>query len=53
MAVYELIQYGCDNCGALTEVLDIDQRLPEGWMFGESRHNLYCPECAKKLGVKQ
>lgn len=51
MAVYELIQYGCDNCGKLTEVMDPDQRLPEGWVWvPETRHGIYCPECAKKLG---
>lgn len=52
MAVYELIQYGCDNCGTLTEVMDPDQKIPEGWVFGEYRHNCYCPECAKKLGIR-
>lgn len=50
MAVYELIQYGCDNCGTLTEVMDPDQQLPEGWVWlPETRHGIYCPECAKKL----
>ena len=53
MAVYELVQYGCDNCGTLTEVMDPDQKIPEGWVFGESRHDCYCPECAKKLGVSK
>lgn len=49
MALYELKQYGCDNCGALTEVLDPDQSLPKGWVFGKSFRKCYCPECAKKL----
>jgi len=50
MAVYELIQYGCDNCGDLTEVMDTDQQLPEGWVWvPDTRHGIYCPKCAKKL----
>ena len=53
MAVYELVQYGCDNCGTLTEVMDPDQQLPKGWVWlPETRHGIYCPECAKKLGIK-
>ena len=50
---YHLIQYGCDNCGALTEVLDSDQQLPKGWSYvGELMENLYCPECSKRKKQK-
>lgn len=49
MAVYELVQYGCDNCGNLSAVQDPDQKIPEGWVFGENHRTCYCPECAKKL----
>jgi len=52
MAVYELVQYGCDNCGAMTDIMDPDQKIPEGWVFGENHRICYCPECAKKLGIK-
>ena len=45
---YHLIQYGCDNCGELTEVMDCDQPLPEGWTTGEGRHTHYCPQCSKR-----
>lgn len=44
---YDLKQYGCNDCGNLSEVLDPDARLPEGWIStGRGTH--YCPECAKK-----
>ena len=43
---YDLKQYGCDECGRLTEVLDVDQPLPKGWMR-YSRFTHYCPDCAK------
>ncbi len=52
MAVYELIQYGCDNCGKLSAVLDPDNDFPKGWVYGDGLRTCYCPECAKKLGVK-
>ena len=52
MAVYELIQYGCDNCGKLSAVLDPDKGIPKGWVFGENHRICYCPECAKKLGIR-
>ena len=28
---FELKQYQCDCCGCLTDVLDPDQKLPDGW----------------------
>lgn len=46
---YELVQYGCDNCGKVTAVLDPDAGLPKGWVMGNGRHQHYCPGCAKKL----
>lgn len=46
---YPLVQYSCDNCGTLTEVLDPDpdQPLPKGWTFGDGRHVHYCPKCSR------
>lgn len=44
---YHLVQYGCDNCGALTKVLDCDQALPKGWTFGDGLHVHYCPKCSR------
>ena len=44
---YPLVQYGCDQCGALTEVMDCDQPLPEGWTFDNGLHTHYCPQCSK------
>ena len=43
---YELKQYGCDKCGALTPVMDPDESLPEGWVM-ISKHSHLCPNCAK------
>ena len=44
--IYELKQYSCDNCGNLSEVLDPDAPLPDGWV-SLSRFTHYCPRCAK------
>lgn len=45
---YPLVQYGCDSCGALTEVLDCDQPLPKGWTHvGDLMETLYCPQCSR------
>lgn len=52
MAYYELIQYGCDNCGKLSAVQDSDKGIPKGWVFGDNHRICYCPECAKKLGYE-
>lgn len=52
MAVYDLIQYGCDSCGKLSAVQDPDEGLPKGWVFGANHRICYCPDCAKKLGLK-
>ena len=52
MAVYELKQFGCDNCGALTDVLDPDESIPKGWIYGDGRHECYCPDCVRRLGIK-
>jgi predicted nucleic acid-binding Zn ribbon protein len=43
-----LVQYQCDKCGNLTEVMDCDQPLPKGWTLGEGRHTHYCPKCSKR-----
>lgn len=53
MARYELIQYGCDNCGRLSEVLDPDEGLPKGWVYGTTFRECLCPECAKKKKNRQ
>lgn len=45
---YDLVQYGCDVCGTLTDVLDVDQSLPEGWVV-VSRLTHLCPTCAKHI----
>lgn len=44
-----LVQYMCDKCGNLTEVMDCDQKLPNGWTYGEGRHTHFCPKCTKKI----
>ncbi|MBP5725406.1 MAG: hypothetical protein J6X18_17740 [Bacteroidales bacterium] len=48
---YDLKQYGCTECGALTEVLDFDQPLPKGWTM-ISRMIHLCPECSKTMRDK-
>ena len=50
---YQLVQYGCNKCGKLTEVLDLDESLPEGWTYGEGLHVHYCPECSKASKVEE
>lgn len=44
---YPLKQIGCDDCGELTPVLDIDEQLPKGWVM-ISRFTHYCPRCKNK-----
>lgn len=44
---YPLKQIGCNDCGKLTDVLDIDAKLPRGWMLISTLKH-YCPECKKK-----
>ena len=54
---YPLHQFGCDRCGTLTEVLDIDQS-PMGWLFVmpdskiANKYTHLCPECIKELKEK-
>ena len=50
---YELKQYGCNKCGRLSDVLDPDEKLPNGWVIGESRFTHYCPECAKTIKIPE
>lgn len=48
---FELKQYQCDCCGKLTDVLDPDQKLPDGWKVmipSSDKYKHLCPECAKK-----
>lgn len=49
--IYELKQFSCDNCGNLSEVLDPDAPLPDGWKW-TTRLTHYCPTCVKKLNIK-
>ena len=49
---YDLVQYGCNECGALTDVLDIDQSLPDGWLM-VSRMTHLCPACAALEKLKK
>lgn len=49
---YPLVQYGCDKCDTLTEVMDCDEPLPKGWTFGDGYHTHYCPECSKLLNYE-
>lgn len=44
-----LVQYVCDKCGNLTEVMDCDQKLPNGWTYGKGIHTHFCPKCSKKI----
>jgi hypothetical protein len=43
--LYEAKQYGCNDCGQLTEFLDVDQPIPKGWLYISERTH-YCPKCA-------
>lgn len=48
---FELKQYQCDCCGKLTDVLDPDQKLPDGWKImipSSDKYKHLCPECARK-----
>lgn len=49
---YELVQYQCNECGNLTDVMDCDEPLPKGWTYGNERNTHYCPECSNKLKEK-
>ena len=49
---FELKQYQCDCCGCLTDVLDPDQKLPDGWKViipDSDKYKHLCPDCAKKF----
>ena len=49
---FELKQYQCDCCGCLSDVLDSDQKLPDGWKViipDSDKYKHLCPECAKKF----
>jgi len=54
---YDLVQYGCDRCGELTDVLDPDDHMPDGWVIlmpdQDDRFKHLCPKCAKELNIKQ
>ena len=45
---YPLKQYGCSRCGALSDVLDVDAQLPQGWIIGGPLTH-FCPYCAVKV----
>ena len=49
---YDLVQYSCDICGNLSEVLDPDQRITDfGWnLVFDDRYDItyLCPECSLK-----
>lgn len=48
---YDLVQYGCDICGNLSEVLDPDQNIVDfGWkiVFDDKAITHLCPECSLK-----
>ena len=53
---YDLVQYGCDRCGALTEVLDPDEHMPNGWKVVMSDEGInyrhLCPKCVKELNLQ-
>ena len=49
---FELKQYQCDCCGCLSDVLNPDQRLPDGWKTiipDSDKYKHLCPECTKKF----
>jgi len=53
---YDLVQYSCDICGNLSEVLDPDQRITDfGWkfVFDDRAITHLCPECSLKYKPKQ
>ena len=39
-----LKQYSCNDCGKLSDVLDIDENIPNGWDMVNS-HTHYCDKC--------
>lgn len=47
---YDLVQYGCDICGKLTDVLDVDQPLPNGWK-AVTRFTHVCPQCVISVQI--
>ncbi len=54
---YDLVQYSCDICGNLSEVLDPDQNIVDfGWkiIFDDKAFTLtyLCPECSLKCSKK-
>ena len=49
---FELKQYQCDCCGCLTDVLNPDWKLPDGWKViipDSDKYKHLCPDCAKKF----
>lgn len=46
--IYELKQYSCDKCGCLSDFLDPDAPLPQGWV-SLSSFTHYCQECYNKI----
>ena len=50
---YELVQYGCNECGVLSEVVEADSaQFPEGWItISKSTH--YCDKCASKHKLEE
>ena len=42
-----LKQLQCNDCGKLSDVLDIDAKLPKGWLM-ISKHTHYCDKCESK-----
>lgn len=47
---YDLVQYGCNMCGKLTDVLDVDQPLPKGWK-AVTRFTHVCPQCVVSVQI--
>ena len=43
----QLKQYLCNDCGKLSDVLDIDEDWPIGWI-STSNNTHYCDKCASK-----
>ncbi len=48
---YDLVQYGCDKCGKLTQPIEPTQKLPKGWVV-VSRFTHLCPQCAELVKIE-
>ena len=46
------VQYICNNCGKLSEILDPDTGLPKGWKYGDGIDTHFCEKCCENKNIK-